>query len=117
MAATVTGERQRASLACWVENLSEGGAFLALDEPSRAPAEVRVALSDGPRAARVVWRSETGIGVAFAQASPASTPERRSADVVSLDAVRRQREGISDEQRLAERIARFVRPSRRPDLA
>lgn len=117
---------RRATVDCVVRDASEGGALLLLDEPRRAPVEMELATRDGVRPARVVWRGETGVGVAFLAASAfspaavpvgAPAPAAPAAVVVDLDAVRRCRVAGSDESRLAERIARFVRPSRRPDPA
>lgn len=114
---TIAGHRPRDPLACVVSDVSEGGAFLLLDEPRQAPVELQLAWSGDTWPARIVWRSERGVGVAFAPARAATASEQRSTVVVCLDTVRRQRALGSDEQRLAERISRFVRPSRRPDPA
>ena len=111
-AGTIAYGRRGAALDCVVRNLSEGGALLLLDEPCRAPVEMELAVRGGTCAARIVWRGETEVGVAFAAAAPA--PASRAATVVCLDAARRARAQGSDEHRLAERIARFVR---RPERA
>ena len=113
-AGTIADGRSRVTLPCVVRNLSAGGALLLLDEPRRAPVEMELALRDGTRPARVVWRNETEIGVAFAAASPAPSLRALPSTVVCLDAVRRERARGSDERRLAQRIARFVRPAGRP---
>lgn len=109
---TIADGRRRATVDCVVRNLSEGGALLLLDEPRRAPVEMELAIRGGSRPARIVWRGDTAVGVAFATENHLPAP-RAAAVVVSLDAARRARAGGSDEQRLAERIARFVR---RPQL-
>ncbi len=109
---TITDGRRRATLDCVVRNMSEGGALLLLDEPRGAPCEVELAIRGGTCSARIVWRGDMAVGVAFAAAGPVPAP-RAAAAVVDLAAARRARAGGSDEQRLAERIARFVR---RPDL-
>ena len=111
-AGTIAYGRNRATMDCVVRNLSEGGALLALDEPQRAPVEVILAMRGAVRPARVVWRGDTTVGIAFVGSSGASTAAPLPATVVCLDAVRRERVGGGDEQRLAARIARFVR---RPD--
>ena len=115
-AGTIACGRHRATLGCVVRNMSEGGALLLLDEPQRAPAEMDLAVRGGTHPARVVWRGETEVGVAFAAADTVPAP-RAAAVVVCLDAARRPPSQGGDEQRLAGRIARFVRPARRPDLA
>ncbi len=111
---TIIGGEQRLALDCVVRDISDGGALLLMDEPRRAPTVLRLTLGDGTRLARIVWRSEAAIAVAFAVPDVDQDVSQASADVVSLDAVRKRRQGGSDEQRLAERIARFVGPARRP---
>ncbi len=113
-AATIAYGGNRATLGCVVRNLSEGGALLLLDEPQRAPVEMELAIRGGTRPARIVWRGETEVGVAFAAADPVPRP---AAVVVCLDAARRLPAGGGDERRLAGRIARFVHPARRPGPA
>lgn len=114
---TIAGAQTVDALDCVVRDLSEGGAFLLLDEPRQAPVQLRLALSGAAWPARIVWRSERGVGVTFAQTGAAPTGAapafgHRSKVVVCLDAFRRQRAVGSDEQRLADRIRRFVRPRR-----
>ena len=110
----VGGERER--LDCVVRDISEGGALLLLDDPRGAPEAMRLALPGATRSARIVRRSEAAIAVAFAATDPGPNLRPYPAEVVCLDAVRLRRQAGSDEQRLAERIARFVGPSRRPGL-
>lgn len=116
---TIVDGRRNATYDCVLRNLSDGGALLLVDEPSRAPVELELAVRGGMRAARIVWRSETEVGIAFAAAGGAAAGgaavRPAPASVVSLDAARRARVSGSDERRLADRIARFVRSPRRPD--
>ncbi|RYC33715.1 hypothetical protein D3273_00210 [Lichenibacterium minor] len=111
---TIVDGQRNATYDCVLRNLSDGGALLLVDEPSRAPVELKLAVRGGMRAARIVWRSETEVGIAFAAAGGAAV-RPAPASVVCLDAARRARVGGSDERRLADRIARFVRSPRRPD--
>lgn len=108
---TLAHRGHRAPADCVVRNLSEGGALLLVAEARRAPSEVDLDLSRGGtwRPARVVWRTEAAMGVAFLP-NMAPAPSRPSAEVVSLDAERRARPVRSAEDRLAERIAQVLRP-------
>ncbi|WP_237476739.1 PilZ domain-containing protein [Lichenibacterium dinghuense] len=116
-AGTIAYGRGPATMDCVVRNASEGGALLLLDEPERAPVRMELATREGVRPARIVWRGESAVGVTFLPAGAGMSALPPAAAVVDLDAVRRRRLAGSDESRLAERIARFVRPSRRPDSA
>ena len=112
-AGTIAWLGHASPLHCVVRNLSSDGALLLVDEPARAPCDFDVTVfpEGGIRHARVVWRGETGVGVAF---GPAPAEARRGADVVSLAEVRRARSPASDVDRLSERAAAVTRPSRRP---
>lgn len=95
---------------CVVRDLSEGGAMLEFSGAPRASADIDLDMprGGGLRRARVVWRARNLVGVAFAPATPPAVAP--SCEVVSLEAARRLRAAGSDGDRLAERVARVMRP-------
>ena len=90
---TIVDGRRNATYDCVLRNLSDGGALLLVDEPSRAPVELELAVRGGMRAARIVWRSGTEVGIAFAAAGgaaatgPARVPDPRGELVAELSRV------------------------------
>jgi c-di-GMP-binding flagellar brake protein YcgR len=73
--------------ACQVTNISAGGARMCLPDAAAVPAEFTLVLThDGAvsRPCRVVWRSQTDLGVAFQSVMP-SARFPRQADARRLD--------------------------------
>ncbi|HZP76623.1 MAG TPA: PilZ domain-containing protein [Pseudolabrys sp.] len=58
-------------IACTLTDVSKSGARLSIDDPSALPEEFLLLLRDDLRRwCRVIWRSQTQIGVAFIERPP-----------------------------------------------
>lgn len=113
LAGTLFYRARSASVPCVVRNMSRGGAMLLVDEPQRVTSETELTLTgQGTDRARVAWRGDAAVGVVFLdeeRAAPAVEVQR--ANVIPFPGTRRDPSPADDGARLAERIARFVKPN------
>jgi PilZ domain len=92
------------TLDCLVKNFSEAGAKIVFCDPVEIPGEFDLTIhqKNHNRHARVVWRTETEAGVAFAPSL--------SSIVVSIEAARKIRKLEAERDALAQRVARLSEP-------
>ena len=97
--ATIAYNQRRSTLNCVVQNYSDAGAKLVLDNPALLPDHVDLLINRKGRAydADIVWRNENEAGVSFRPAADATAP-------ISLDWARRLRDCEADRRSLMARI-------------
>jgi hypothetical protein len=64
------------SIYCTVRNLSDGGACLQTTTTAEIPSTFAIVIEGEKRACRVVWRTDSELGVTFHADAPAPIPAR-----------------------------------------
>src|SRR5579862_1921329 len=62
------------AISCIVRNLSDGGACLEMATTVGIPPTFRLAFEDASLACRVIWRTQTSLGVTFKPGARALSP-------------------------------------------
>lgn len=96
---TVVYNQRQSTLDCVVQNFSEFGAKITLDNPALLPDRVDLLVNRKGRAFRadVIWRSEHEVGLSFEPEMTANAP-------VSLDWARRLRDCERERRALRARL-------------
>ncbi len=77
--AFIQGENGAANRRCHLEDVSEGGARLRVEDSAGIPAVFSLLLSEGgvARPCRVIWRSDSEVGLRFDQPASRSNALKR----------------------------------------
>lgn len=99
---TIAYNQRQSTLDCVVQNYSDAGAKVVLDNPALLPDRIDLLISrkGSAHAASIVWRNENEAGLSFRPSAEANAP-------VSLDWARRLRDCEADRQSLRARLAQL----------
>ena len=97
--ATIAYNQQQSTMDCVVQNYSDAGAKLVLDNPASLPDRIDIVINRKGRAfaANIVWRNEKEAGLSFRPTADADAP-------ISLDWARRLRECEAERRSLKVQI-------------
>jgi hypothetical protein len=81
--ATIVVSDKAPGISCRVRNLSEGGACLETATTVGIPSTFAIVVENKHRACRVIWRTDTGLGVTFRADARAPVRPDSSSDKAS----------------------------------